>query len=1047
MAKKPITKRSFHQDLVLNQWALSLFNQADLAAFKTRLGDCEGIDPHTGHSHFFLALNQQLFHTDLISQQDLSRYDFNIVQHWAKITHGRNQESGHILALKYFQYLSLLFTEIYLDWYFNQKDRLLAALNQQLGENQAKEGLALPPYTEQDLNKIAFWNATGSGKTLLMHVNILQFQHYAAPHQKEKLQIYLLTPNDGLSLQHIEEFQASNMEAALFDKNGSLDYADIKVIDIHKLADKSGDKTVAVEAFADGNKLILVDEGHRGAKGEEWLKRREQMIGSGFAFEYSATFGQAVGTYKKANRLYETYAKAILFDYSYKYFYRDGYGKEHLILNMKAEYYDQHAQTYFWACLLAFYQQRYLFEKNRENLTAYNLENPLWVFVGNTVNKEDSDILQVLHLLNDFLKPENKPAILAWFRALLEDSAQLLDKQGKSIFLHRFRALAEWKKDLEGLYQDVLKRVFQADFLQHLTLVNVKKSPGELALKVGEQVFGVINVGDDAALFKQAGEQGLATQNDEFSERLFEKINKKESSINLLIGSRKFSEGWSSWRVSTMGLLNMGRSEGAQIIQLFGRGVRLKGRDFSLKRSNYAEKEVRALHLRELETLNIFGIKADYMAEFQKYIQEELEQEAVLTLDFPVKHQIPPGLKTLRLKEEYRGLRAKAFKRVQPLNLYEMPPEYEGKIKPRNLLAVLDAYPRVEAISSQTSVSTKQDQRLEGKIPSHILPLFNWDRIYLALWQFKQQEGYYNLRLDRDKLRHFVEHSQDWYQLYIPPESLVVNQVSKLVALENLLIELLKIYTQRFYNKVKQLYESQHYEVVEVDEHNLSLLNSYQFRFTDEDSLVKIEQLKTLVEQGDLEQVRRWTDDQNQLIAFTIKEHLYYPLFLQDSAKGEQLPFTLTPIALKEKSEFDFLQDLQKADLKQLLPNKSLYLMRNAGNRAKGLGFASADNFYPDFLVWIVDHQSGKQWLTFIDPKGIGRMGKSDPKFQLHQELEKLQAQLGPDLILNSFILAITKRSDLDDWAEDEFAEKHILFMTDEDYLNQLFHQILEKTL
>ena len=34
-----------------------------------------------------------------------------------------------------------------------------------------------------------------------------------------------------------------------------------------------------------------------------------------------------------------------------------------------------------------------------------------------------------------------------------------------------------------------------------------------------------------------------------------------------------------------MGLMNVGRSEGSEIIQLFGRGVRLKGYRYSLKRS------------------------------------------------------------------------------------------------------------------------------------------------------------------------------------------------------------------------------------------------------------------------------------------------------------------------------------------------------------------------------------------------------------------------------------------------------------------------------
>ena len=63
----------------------------------------------------------------------------------------------------------------------------------------------------------------------------------------------------------------------------------------------------------------------------------------------------------------------------------------------------------------------------------------------------------------------------------------------------------------------------------------------------------------------------------EFSGSLFHEINKPHSTVNLLIGSKKFTEGWNSWRVSTMGLMNVGKTEGSQIIQLFGRGVRLKG--------------------------------------------------------------------------------------------------------------------------------------------------------------------------------------------------------------------------------------------------------------------------------------------------------------------------------------------------------------------------------------------------------------------------------------------------------------------------------------
>jgi len=95
---------------------------------------------------------------------------------------------------------------------------------------------------------------------------------------------------------------------------------------------------------------------------------------------------------------------------------------------------------------------------------------------------------------------------------------------------------------------------------------------------------------------------------------------------------RKFIEGWSSWRVSNVGLLNIGRQEGAQIIQLFGRGVRLKGKGFSLKRSSALPGDHPA-HVRLLETLNIFAVRANYMALFRNCLEREgVETEASVEL-------------------------------------------------------------------------------------------------------------------------------------------------------------------------------------------------------------------------------------------------------------------------------------------------------------------------------------------------------------------------------------------------------------------------------
>ena len=47
------------------------------------------------------------------------------------------------------------------------------------------------------------------------------------------------------------------------------------------------------------------------------------------------TFGQVID--EKNKELLEEYSKAILFDYSYRYFYEDGYGKDFYVYNLRED--------------------------------------------------------------------------------------------------------------------------------------------------------------------------------------------------------------------------------------------------------------------------------------------------------------------------------------------------------------------------------------------------------------------------------------------------------------------------------------------------------------------------------------------------------------------------------------------------------------------------------------------------------------------------------------------------------------------------------------
>jgi hypothetical protein len=142
----------------------------------------------------------------------------------------------------------------------------------------------------------------------------------------------------------------------------------------------------------------------------------------------------------------------------------------------------------------------------------------------------------------------------------------------------------------------------------------------------------------------------------DFTEAMFASVKDSTSPVNLLIGSKKFVEGWDCWRGSTMGLMHVGKSEGSQIIQLFGRGVRLKGYEWSLKRSGHTRASVRPPFIEEIETLNVFGVEADFMKKFGEFLKEEglpgNERRKIITISLNVSWTKYPQLQRGDTRDE-----------------------------------------------------------------------------------------------------------------------------------------------------------------------------------------------------------------------------------------------------------------------------------------------------------------------------------------------------------------------------------------------------------
>ena len=641
------SQRQLDNHLTLHAWLNRCFRYETTRSLLNDVAELdEGFGPD-GHSPICEFL---MYRPELKPEIEtaLPTYDANIKRHLATINNKRTEP----IVLRYFQYLALLYTEIFLDWKFNRPAGFLRELNNLV---QARNDARAPGdamdilFTANDLEKLAFWMATGAGKTLIMHINYHQYFHYC---KKPLDHVVLITPNEGLSEQHLGELDNSAIERERFNVEGNRlarAHNAMQVIEMTKLVEekRGSGVSVPIEAF-EGNNLIFVDEGHKGSGGKAWRTYREALAETGFTFEYSATFGQALAAAKNAD-LVEEYGKAIVFNYSYRYFYSDGYGKNFRILNVRD---DEETQTEILLLgnLLNFYEQRRYFKQNTEAVGAYGLESPLWAFVGGSVNvvydkKKRSDVLNVIRFLHRFLKNEDNWVIHA-IEKIFNNSSGLTDENGTDVFHSRLNYLKELSETPIQMYADILNEVFHTKTSSELHLCDIHNTQGEIGLKTtsGSDYFGVIYIGDTSNFKKLVNNDDagivVAESEDVLTESLFSDINKSDSQINILIGAKKFMEGWDSWRVTAMGLLNVGTNEGSQIIQLFGRGVRLRGKDMSLKRSAALDGE-HPRNLSLLETLNIFAVRANFMAQFQDYLEHEgvlREEQEQVQLTVPIKH-------------------------------------------------------------------------------------------------------------------------------------------------------------------------------------------------------------------------------------------------------------------------------------------------------------------------------------------------------------------------------------------------------------------------
>lgn len=337
-------------------------------------------------------------------------------------------------------------------------------------------------------------------------------------------------------------------------------------------------------------------------------------------------------------------------------------------------------------------------------------------------------------------------------------------------------------KDGDALYDDIREVVFGGQGALELRQL---PTPGEIGLRLSTSqegtYFGLINIGDTAGFRKLMDKEGIPIGEDPLlaketdgggieSKSLFSDIDEPTSPVNLLIGARKFAEGWSSWRVSSMALLYIGKNQGPLIIQLFGRGVRLLGRGHSLKRSGED-------WLEPLETLYIVGLKADYVKSFLSAIDKEDIGEP---MKLPVEHHFRKGLPLPRLPEDFDFDKEtvlfevdKAYKPVVDL----APVAHVGRGPNAESRG-----PHIEKISGGASRLLSQEE----------IKTLDWPRLMAQLRRYAVACGYRNLVLDSHQFKEVLE--KGYYQLKATNEILAGRE-----AIERASLAILQKYVDRLY--------------------------------------------------------------------------------------------------------------------------------------------------------------------------------------------------------------------------------------------------------
>ena len=526
---------------------------------------------------------------------------------------------------------------------------------------------------EAFINRMGFWMATGSGKTLVIVKLIELLGRLRRLGEVPPHDILFLTHRDDLIEQlkrHVDEYNASHSDtpivlyelkeyAAVKRERRSL-FQDNEIAVFYyrsdNLSDEQKEKIVDFRNYDnDGRWFILLDEAHKGDHEDSKRQHIYSILSrNGFLFNFSATFTDPRDI------------ATTVYNFNLSEYIRRGYGKHLLVLKQelrpfkdKEDYTAEEKRRLVLQTLILLAYVRKVRERIESLLTpslsprtigeegagsgGILYHRPLMLVLVNSVNTKDADLELFFRQLEQIARQGVDDAL--WDTAK-DELRQELGQSPTFPFLFEDEPIRVDRATWDSLApEDIRRYVFNADSWGEIEVLVRPSNRQEMAfkLKTADRPFALVKIGDISAWLKEKL-SGYAIAERFDDESLFARLNADDSDINILMGSRSFYEGWDSNRPNVICYINIGTGTDAQkfILQSVGRGVRIEPIKNKRKRLlplyNAGEVEQNLFQrlkdaVQPLETLFIFGTNRHALQTVLDNLQKERPKEQWQTLD------------------------------------------------------------------------------------------------------------------------------------------------------------------------------------------------------------------------------------------------------------------------------------------------------------------------------------------------------------------------------------------------------------------------------